>query len=100
MRSIRIIIVKFFGGILSLGAGMSMGREGPSVQMGGALGQLISKRFPINKDNINILIAAGAGAGLAATFNAPLAGILFIFEEMRKEMKFTYTLCSSFFLLQ
>jgi len=91
MRSVRIIIVKFFGGILSLGAGMSMGREGPSVQMGGALGQLISKKFPINKDNINILIAAGAGAGLATTFNAPLAGILFVFEEMREEMKYTYT---------
>ena len=84
MRSIRVIIVKFFGGILSLGAGMSMGREGPSVQIGGALGHLISKKFPINKENINLLIAAGAGAGLATTFNAPLAGILFVFEEMHE----------------
>jgi len=90
MRSVRIIIVKFFGGILSIGAGMSMGREGPSVQIGGALGELIPKIFNINKDTIRILIAAGAGAGLATTFNAPLAGILFVFEEMREEIKYTY----------
>ena len=89
MRSIRVIIVKFFGGILSLGAGMSMGREGPSVQIGGALGHLISKKFPINKENINLLIAAGAGAGLATTFNAPLAGILFVFEEMHDGIKYS-----------
>ena len=89
MRSIRVIIVKFFGGVLSLGAGMTMGREGPSVQIGGALGHLISKKFPINKENINLLIAAGAGAGLATTFNAPLAGILFVFEEMHDGIKYS-----------
>jgi len=91
MRSIRIIIVKFFGGILSLGAGMSMGREGPSVQIGGALAHLLSKKFPLNKYDINLLIAAGAGAGLATTFNAPLAGILFVFEEMHNNIKYAYT---------
>ena len=89
MRSIRVIIVKFFGGLLSLGAGMSMGREGPSVQIGGAIGHLISKKFPMNKENINLLIAAGAGAGLATTFNAPLAGILFVFEEMHDGIKYS-----------
>ncbi len=89
MSSIRVILVKFFGGILSLGAGMTMGREGPSVQIGGALGLLISKKFPINKENINLLIAAGAGAGLATTFNAPLAGILFVFEEMHDGIKYS-----------
>ena len=89
MRSIRVIIVKFFGGILSIGAGMTMGREGPSVQIGGALGHLISKKFPMNKENINLLIAAGAGAGLATTFNAPLAGILFVFEEMHDGIKYS-----------
>ena len=90
MRSLRIIVVKFFGGILSLGAGMSMGREGPSVQIGGALGHMISRVFPLDKQTLNILIAAGAGAGLAATFNAPLAGMLFVFEEMREEIKYAY----------
>ncbi len=91
MHGLRIIIVKFLGGMLSLGAGMSMGREGPSIQIGGALGQIISRRFSLIRDNVNILIAAGAGAGLATTFNAPLAGILFVFEEMREEMKMSYT---------
>ena len=90
MHSLRIIIVKFFGGILSIGAGMSLGKEGPSVQIGGALGHIISKRFPLDKDSINVLIAAGAGAALASTFNAPLAGILFVFEEMREEIGYTY----------
>ncbi len=95
MRSLRIIIVKFFGGILSLGAGMSMGREGPSVQIGGALGHMISRVFPLDKQSLNILIAAGAGAGLATTFNAPLAGMLFVFEEMRKEIKYAYVTVKS-----
>ncbi|WP_457750168.1 H(+)/Cl(-) exchange transporter ClcA [Sulfurimonas sp.] len=90
MNDIKIIIVKFFGGVFSLGAGMAMGREGPSVQIGGAVGQMLSRRFSLNRNEINMLVAAGAGAGLATTFNAPLAGILFVFEEMRDEMKYTY----------
>ncbi len=90
MNSLRIVIVKFFGGILSIASEMAMGKEGPSVQIGGALAHMISKNFLLNKDNINVLIAAGAGAGLATAFNAPLAGILFVFEEMREEIKYTY----------
>jgi len=90
MHEVRLILVKFIGGLFSIGASMAMGREGPSVQIGGAFGQLISRRFKLNRDDINVLIAAGAGAGLAATFNAPLAGLLFVFEEMRKEIRYTY----------
>jgi len=90
MNHFRVIIVKFIGGILSLGSGMAMGREGPSVQIGGAFGQMISRLIKLNKDDINILIAAGAGAGMAATFNAPLAGILFVFEEMKEEINYAY----------
>ena len=95
MRGIRLIVVKFFGGILSIGGGMSMGREGPSVQIGGALGHITSKIFTLDKESLNILIAAGAGAGLATTFNAPLAGILFVFEEMREEIKYNYITAKS-----
>jgi len=90
MNDVRVIIVKFVGGLFSIGGGMAMGREGPSVQIGGAFGQLVSRRFNLRRDDINVLIAAGAGAGLAATFNAPLAGLLFVFEEMRKEIRYTY----------
>ncbi len=91
MNALRVLFVKFFGGMMSLGSGMAMGREGPTVQMGGSIGQLISEFLHLKKDDIKILIAAGAGAGLATTFNAPLAGILFVFEEMRKQFKYCYT---------
>ena len=90
MHEVRVIVVKFLGGLFSIGGGMAMGREGPSVQIGGAFGQLVSQRFNLRREDINVLIAAGAGAGLAATFNAPLAGLLFVFEEMRKEIRYTY----------
>ena len=90
MHDVRLIIVKFFGGILSLGGNMTMGREGPSVQMGGALGQIASRFFPLDQDDIHTLIVAGAGAGLATAFNTPLAGILFVFEEMRRSIKYSY----------
>jgi CIC family chloride channel protein len=90
MNDLRVIIVKFVGGLFSIGGSMAMGREGPSVQIGGALGQMVSKTVHLHRDDINVLIAAGAGAGLAATFNAPLAGVLFVFEEMRREIKYTY----------
>jgi len=90
MNHIRVILVKFIGGLFSIGGSMSMGREGPSVQIGGAFGQMVSTFVHLKRDDINILVAAGAGAGLAATFNAPLAGLLFVFEEMRKEIKYKY----------
>ncbi len=91
INAIRVLFVKFFGGMMSLGSGMAMGREGPTVQIGGTIGQLLSEFLHLKKDDIKILIAAGAGAGLATTFNAPLAGILFVFEEMRKQFKYCYT---------
>ena len=90
MNAIRVIVVKFIGGLFSLGGSMAMGREGPSVQIGGAFGQMIARSVKLRREDINVLIAAGAGAGLAATFNAPLAGLLFVFEEMRKDIRYSY----------
>lgn len=95
MNSLRIVIVKFFGGLLSLGGSMSMGREGPSVQIGGALGHIVSRFFQFDRRELDVLIAAGAGAGLATAFNAPLAGMLFVFEEMHKEIKYAYVTVKS-----
>ena len=86
----RVLPVKFVAGLLSLGSGMVMGREGPTIQMGGNLGKMVSDFFKTNKDDKHTLIAAGAGGGLAAAFNAPLAGILFVFEEMRPEFKYNF----------
>jgi len=89
MRWRRVIPVKFAGGLASLGSGMIAGREGPTVQMGGALGRMLGelgRRPPLET---HALVAAGAGAGLTAAFNAPLAGILFVIEEMRPHFRYS-----------
>ena len=88
LRWARVLIVKFGAGLLALGTGMVMGREGPTVQMGGAVGQMLRERFRLADDDGRVLVAAGAGAGLAAAFNTPLAGMLFVLEEMRPHFKY------------
>jgi CIC family chloride channel protein len=90
LRWKRVLPIKFLGGIFALGAGMVLGREGPTIQMGGNIGKMIGDLFKVSKDDLHTLVAAGAGAGLAAAFNAPLAGILFVIEEMRPQFKFTF----------
>ncbi len=90
LRWKRVLPVKFLAGLLSLGSGLVMGREGPTIQMGGNIGKMIADFFKAAKDDTHALIAAGAGGGLSAAFNAPLAGILFVFEEMRPEFKYNF----------
>ena len=80
----RVILGKFIGGVLSIGSGLSLGREGPSVQLGAAVGQGFSKMFKRVKIEEKYLITSGASAGLAAAFNAPLAGVMFALEEVHK----------------
>ncbi len=75
---------KIIGGVLAIGAGMSLGREGPSVQIGACVGQGLSQTSRRTRFESRILMTAGAGAGLAAAFNAPLAGVIFGLEEMQK----------------
>lgn len=83
LTRVRSIFVKFFGGLASIGTGMSLGREGPSVQLGAGCGALIGKLFKqTDKDK---LIAAGAGSAIAATFNAPVAGTIFVLEELMQK---------------
>ena len=72
-HSFRQLLAKFAGGVLTLSSGLSMGREGPSVQMGSYIGDLVSKWGHILSGERKQLLAAGAGAGLAAAFAAPLA---------------------------
>jgi CIC family chloride channel protein len=78
----RLIPVKFLGGVLSIGAGLALGREGPSVQMGASLAHLVGKVFRRAWPDCRALLAAGAGAGLATAFNAPIAGGVFVLEEL------------------
>ncbi|RDK89946.1 CIC family chloride channel protein [Enterobacillus tribolii] len=85
----RVIPVKFFGGLGTLGAGMVLGREGPTVQMGGNVGRMVLDLCRARgAEARHTLLATGAAAGLAAAFNAPLAGILFILEEMRSQFRY------------
>ncbi len=86
----RVLPVKFLGGAVALGSGAVLGREGPTVQMGGALAAMVAERLGLDEDDRNALLAAGAAAGLAAAFNAPLSGILFVLEEMRRRFRFSF----------
>ena len=84
MNWLPLILVKFIGGVLAIGGGLALGREGPTVQMGGAVGKMIGGVLGVTKAERFILIAAGGGAGLAAAFNAPLAGLVFVLEEIQR----------------
>lgn len=81
---LRVLIGKFFGGILAIGAGLSLGREGPSIQLGASFGHLIGKLFKKANLESRFLITSGASAGLAAAFNAPFSGAIFSLEEVHK----------------
>ncbi len=76
----RWIFVKAAGAALSLGAGASVGREGPIAQVGGAIGSTIAQLRRLSPDRAKMLVAAGAGAGIATTFNAPIGGLMFAQE--------------------
>jgi chloride channel protein, CIC family len=86
IRAVRIICVKASAGLIALASGMSLGREGPTIQVGGAIGKLVCGILKVPPRYHGTFIACGAGAGLAAAFNAPLAGFLFVMEELRRGM--------------
>jgi CIC family chloride channel protein len=77
-----LVPVKFVGGVLVIGSGLALGREGPSVQMGASLACLVGVAFRRSRPDCRALLAAGAGAGLAAAFNAPIASAVFVLEEL------------------
>ncbi|WP_295447079.1 H(+)/Cl(-) exchange transporter ClcA [uncultured Thiodictyon sp.] len=77
-----VLPVKFVGGSLAIGAGLALGREGPLVQMGATIGALIARVCGTAPADVRTLSAASAGAGLGVAFNAPLGGLLFVFEEL------------------
>lgn len=76
----RVVIVKTLASALCIGSGGSVGREGPIVQIGSALGSSLGQILSVSRDNLRVLVACGAAAGIAATFNAPIAGAIFALE--------------------
>ena len=83
---IRIAVVKFVAGILSIGGGTSLGREGPTVQIGGALSSWISGFMGSSKRKRRGPVVVGSAASLSAAFNTPLASITFVLEEIMGDM--------------
>jgi CIC family chloride channel protein len=80
--SARVVPVKFFGGLLAMGSGLALGREGPTVQMGASFGSWFSRFLIKEEEDRRVVNAASAGAGLAVAFNAPIGGSIFVFEEL------------------
>jgi CIC family chloride channel protein len=78
----RISLVKFVAGVISIGGGQSLGREGPTVQIGSSLATSLAQALGVAKQSRRSASAAGAAAGLAAAFNAPLAAVAFVLEEI------------------
>jgi len=78
------LLSKFFGGLLSIGSGLSLGREGPSIHLGAQVSEGVNSFFKTKDAQKKYLISSGASAGLAAAFNAPLAGVIFSLEELHK----------------
>jgi CIC family chloride channel protein len=75
-----VVVIKSLASSISIGSGGSVGREGPIVQIGSAIGSVIGQRLNLSEDRIRILVACGAAGGIAATFNAPIAGVIFALE--------------------
>ncbi len=75
-----VVLIKSLASSLSIGSGGSVGREGPIVQIGSALGSTIGQKLHFSEDRIRNLVGCGAAAGIAATFNAPIAGFIFAME--------------------
>ncbi|MFJ3336027.1 chloride channel protein [Streptomyces sp. NPDC086766] len=76
----KVAVVKTLASALTIGSGGSVGREGPIVQIGSALGSTLGRVAKVSEGRMRLLVACGAAGGIAATFNAPLAGVFFAME--------------------
>lgn len=84
---LRVLPAKFAGGLLAIGSGLVLGREGPSVHMGAVLGAEAGRRAGRSDEDVRLLQTSIAGAGLAVAFTAPIGGALFVFEEVTKSFR-------------
>ncbi len=76
----RVVIAKLFSSALYIASGGSVGREGPVIQIGSAVGSTVGQFFKVNPKRMRVFVACGAASGIAAAFNAPVAGALFAVE--------------------
>ncbi len=81
----RVVVIKALASAICIGSGGSVGREGPIVQIGSAFGSSVGQFFRISTQKMRILVGCGAAAGISATFNAPIAGLLFALEVILGE---------------
>lgn len=86
----RVAVIKSLASSISIGSGGSVGREGPIVQIGSALGSTIGQVLHLSNDRVRNLVACGAAGGIAATFNAPIAGVIFALEVILGDFKVHY----------
>ena len=96
----RIVLFKALASALSIGSGGSVGREGPIIQVGAGAGSSLGQLLKLDKDQVKILVGCGAAGGIAATFNTPVAGIIFALEIILLELKsrsFISLVISAFF---
>jgi CIC family chloride channel protein len=82
----RVVVAKVVASALAIGTGGSVGREGPIVQVGSALGSAFGQWLHLSEARLRNLVACGAAAGIAATFNAPIAGVIFAMEIILGEL--------------
>jgi CIC family chloride channel protein len=85
--SLRLLPAKFVGGVLAIGSGLVLGREGPTVHMGAAIGAEAGRRARLSDSDVRMMQTAVGGAGLAVAFNAPIGGVLFTLEEVTKSFR-------------
>jgi len=85
-----VVVVKSLASSICIGSGGSVGREGPIVQIGSALGSTLGQTLKLSDERIRNLVACGAAAGIAATFNAPIAGVIFALEVILGEFSVGY----------